>query len=177
MRGPTGANEKVPLGQLPIVELPNGDVRCQLIPILRWACRHSDLYPDDRNQALLCDEVVESVAELRSKIPNSKDLAEQKKLREEFIAHVLPKYMDYLTRRLQNSGGPFLLGNQFCMADLFLGRIIDGFVEKKFDPISKETFEKWPLILQHLEATRRHPIYAAELKAEEEYQKSRKAAL
>lgn len=173
-RGPTGANQKIPLGQLPTLELPTGEVLCQSIPILRWASRQSDLYPSDINKALVCDEVCESLNEMRSKLPESKDDAERKKLREEYIAHTMPKYMEYLTRRIEQHGGPFILGKQFSMADLVVARFVDGVVEKKFDHLSRETLEKWPAILKHFDATRAHPIYVNEVRAEEELQKQAK---
>jgi len=175
LRGPNGANKQVPLGQVPTLEFPNGEVVCQSVPILRWAARQSDLYPKDINDALLCDEIIESLAEARAKIPESKDDAERKKLREEFVAQTLPKYMDYLTRRLDGRGGPYLLGKSFTMADLVMARFVDGIIGKRYDHITKESLQKWPAVLKHFEAAQAHPVYAAEIRAEEEHQKKSKA--
>ena len=174
MRGPTGANAKVPLGQLPVLELPSGEVLCQSTPILRWAARQSDLYPKDINEALLVDELVESIAEIRGKVPDSKDEKEKKKLREEYASNTLPKYMDYLTRRLEARGGPYLTGKSLTMADLVLARFVDGIVDKRYDFLSRATFEKWPAVLKHYEACKAHPVYANEIKAEEERKKAAK---
>jgi len=133
------------------------------------------LYPKDIEQALVCDELTDSIAEMRAKFPESKDEAERKKLREEYVQNTLPKYMEYLLRRLEQRGGPFLMGKQLTMADLVLARTVDGIIEKKFDHLSVETLQKWPAILKHYEATKAHKVYQNEIKAEEELQKSMKA--
>jgi glutathione S-transferase len=172
-RGPTGANMKFPLGQVPTLELPSGLVVCQSVPILRWAARQSDLYPKNIDQALLCDEIVETVSEMRSKLPDAKDENERKKLREDYIQNVVPKYMDQLTSRLEQSGGPFFLGKSLTMADLVVARTISSIVDNKFDHINKESVAKWPVILKHYEATCNHPVYKNEIRAEDEYQKSK----
>lgn len=141
------------------------------MPILRWAARQSDLYPKDINDALLCDEIVDSLGEVRSRIPEHKDDSERKKLREEFIQGVGAKYMDYVSRRLEGRGGPYFLGKQFTMADLVFARFLAGIQEKRYDHITLEHFDKWPAIKKHFEAVKVHPVYVNELKAEEELQK------
>ena len=167
-RGPAGASSRVPLGQLPTLELPSGEVVCQSMPILRWAARQSDLYPKDINDALIVDELCESIFEVRSKLPDAKDEAEKKKLREDYAANVMPKYLDYLVRRLESRGGPFFLGKQFSMADLIMARFVTGIAEKKFDYLSEDVFAKWPALIKHFEATKAHPVYKKEVQAEED---------
>jgi len=174
MRGTTGANDKVPMGQLPVIELPSGMTICQSASILRWAAKQSDLYPKDIEQALLVDEIVETATEMRSKVPDSKDETEKKKLRAEFVERTLPTFMDYFTRRINSHGGPFILGKQYSMADLFLARVIDGFVNKKIDYITKENLEKWPVVLQHYARASAHDVIKNETQHEEEFQKSKK---
>jgi glutathione S-transferase len=171
MRGPNGASAQIPLGQVPVVEFPDGTSVCQSMALLRWASKQSDLYPKDIKQALLVDEIVESVVELRTKIPDHKDDAERKRLREEYLTSQWPKYLDYVTRRLESSGGPYFLGKTFSMADLAFARVVAGIFEKRYDYISSENFSKWPAVLRHYEAVQKHPIYSNEVKAEEERQK------
>jgi len=112
---------------------------------------------------------------MRNKLPEAKDENERKRLREEYVAHTMPKYMEYLTRRLEGHGGPFFLGKQLSMADLFVARIMDGIIEKKYDQLSRETLEKWPAVLKHYDAVRVHPVYQNEVHAEEAFQKQSKA--
>ena len=57
------------------------------------------LYPTDPEEQLLCDEILEVVSELSSKVPQNPDAEEKKKLREAFVADVLPKYMTFLANK------------------------------------------------------------------------------
>ena len=68
MRGPDGANEKIPLGVVPVLELPDGHVIAQSLALLRWAGKQSGLYPEDILIAAIVDEACDSVAEVRSKL-------------------------------------------------------------------------------------------------------------
>jgi glutathione S-transferase len=41
--------------------------------LIRWAGKKSGLYPADPDQAVFCDEIMDSLAELKSKVPRPTD--------------------------------------------------------------------------------------------------------
>ena len=58
---------KLPLGSLPVITLPNGLRVSQSTAISRWAGKKSTLYPSNPNQALLVDFILETVNEISDK--------------------------------------------------------------------------------------------------------------
>jgi glutathione S-transferase len=166
LRGPNECNQAVPLGQVPTLTLSTGQTLCQSSAILRWAGKQSNLYPVDITQALLCDELIDSLGELRNKIPQHKDEAERKRLREEFVAKDFAKYMEYFTRRLKETGGPYLVGKNLTIADLGLARFVAGIVEGGVDFIGQAQVEKYPVVFTYYQQVVKHPIYSNEVKAE-----------
>ena len=174
MRGPEGANAKVPLGQLPILELPNGEVICQSHSLLRWAGKHSDLYPSNFDQAAVCDELLDSLGEIRGKMPESKDPVQKKALREEYVKNDLKKYLNYLSRRIEHYGGPYLLGKHLTIPDLVLYRFVQGIYENKYDHVTKDHILAFPLIAKHHDACEANEIVKRENEAEQKAQQQQK---
>ena len=90
---------KFPLNQVPTMTLANGTIVTQSGAMARYAGRLAGLYPTDPEEQLLCDEIVEVVNEFGSKVPHHRDAEEKKKLREAFVADVLPKYMTFIANK------------------------------------------------------------------------------
>jgi len=135
-------NSKCPLGSLPVLNIPEGNF-VQSTAIAKWAAKKSDLYPrDDDIAQLIVDETMESVNELTSKLPQDKDEAVKKAKREEFAKNVVPLYLNHLSARVQASGGPYILGKKFSIADLFVYGQLSGFYSGNFDYFEKDFIEK-----------------------------------
>ncbi|KAH9259961.1 hypothetical protein BASA81_001721 [Batrachochytrium salamandrivorans] len=166
LRGPEGSNEQVPLGQLPLFVFPNGHVACQSNSILRWAGKKSGLYPKDDDEAQLVDEVLDTTVDFFGKLPQSKDAAELKKLREAFIQGDFAKQMKYYSRRLTLHPGKFLLGDKFTVADLKLAATMSYVAEGKLDHFNEAILKEYPVVWAHYQAVVAHPVYAEQMKRE-----------
>ncbi|KAH9255239.1 hypothetical protein BASA81_006679 [Batrachochytrium salamandrivorans] len=156
---------KTPLGSLPVLSLPeaNGVVYAQSVALQRWAARKSDLYPKGDDLAMLrCDELMDSIEEMTAKAATSSI----KEDRLAFVANVLPKYMGYLLTRLEQSGGPFLLGKQISIADLSLFVKLDMLQNGVLDHVPKEVVSStYPKMAEYYKQLAQHPIIQQELQA------------
>lgn len=152
-------NEKVPLGQFPILVLPDGkSVITQSVAIVRFAGKYSELYPADPIKALIVDEVMDAANEFDTIIPISQNAEEKKRLRELFVKEKLPKYFDLFAKKLQQSGGPFVLGENLSVADLVLFGVVDTISIGFYDHIPFEVIQPWRTVVEHLEHVRNHPV-------------------
>lgn len=155
---------KTPLGSLPVLSLPEakGAVFVQSVAMQRWAARKSDLYPKEDLAMLRCDELMDSIEEMTSKIA----VSNTKESREAYVANVLPKYMSYLQTRLEQSGGPFLLGKQISIADLALFIKLEGLQSGVFDHVPKDVvISTYPKMAEYHQFVAQHPIVQQELQA------------
>lgn len=118
--GQNSCNERIPLGSLPVLTLPDGKVITQSLAITRYVSKFSGLYPQDPRQALTVDEVIDTIDDLSKSIPRSDDKEKLKELREAWMKEKAPRYMEHINKRIQESGGPFVLGEKFSMADLYV---------------------------------------------------------
>jgi glutathione S-transferase len=120
LKGEAGFSPAVPLGQLPIITLPSGEVVTQSGAHFRWAAKKAGLYPADADAALLVDEVMHVCDEMSSKLPQHADKEVKKSMREAFVKDVMPKYMGFLEKKLAARGGKFFGGASIDVADLSL---------------------------------------------------------
>ena len=94
-----------PLGSAPILKIDNVD-HVQSMALARYAARLAGLYPEENPlDALVIDEVMDSVNELISKIPRVEDPKELETVRKEYQANIMPKYAAFLEGVIQRNGG------------------------------------------------------------------------
>lgn len=152
-------NEKVPLGTFPILVFPDGErIISQSTAIARFAGKYSDLYPQDPLKSILIDEVIDTYNDLSSSLPQSPDKDKKKELREKFAKEQFPKYFNFFSKRLDESGGPFILGENLSIADLVLFSAVDSIKNGMFDYIPFETIQPWKNVIDLYEAVKIHPI-------------------
>jgi len=157
---------KAPLGSLPVLDLPQGHF-VQSTALARWAARKSDLYPTDDVQQLIVDETMETLNEVTDKGGQDKDPVVKKALRENFVLNILPKYMALLQTRVEQSGGPFVLGKKISIADLFVFSQLSIIYSGNFDYVPADLIvTKYPVINQLFEEVKKSPIVQAELNAQ-----------
>jgi prostaglandin-H2 D-isomerase / glutathione transferase len=108
-----------PFGALPVLEV-DGQILAQSNAINRYVGKLADLYPSDPWQAALCDEALEAVEDINSKIFATLFLPEgQKKAqRETLIEGPIPFYLDRLQRRLEAREGRYFAASRLSVADL-----------------------------------------------------------
>lgn len=144
----------MPYGALPVLE-EGGRKVAQSNAILRYVGIQHGLYPTDAWTAAEHDALLQSVEDLRYKMPGSGLSDEEKKTaREEFAAGWLAQWAATIDARLQ---GPFLEGDSLGVADIKLYTILRAFMAGVYDHIPASVFDGYPKIPAFYAAVDAHP--------------------
>lgn len=158
-----------PLGNLPILTVDGREV-VQTQAMLRYVGKVTGLYPSDAWDAMMVDQVCETVLEFFEKLfvykGNDKD--ELRKARENVFKVAAPRYLGGLETILAGMGeGPYALGSRITTADLTVAWIFilfsTGFLEfvptDALDgyPRMKRIYEEVLKIEEVQEYHRQHP--------------------
>ena len=157
---------------LPQLNLPCGLKVTQSHAIARYAANLSPptppphyvrLYPSDPQQALLVDEAVAVVDQILLLTPKDADEATRARNRTAFhTSGFLRVGMELLESRLFDSGGPFLLGDEVTIADLYIrAPLADLFDLNQFEGIPDEFYGEFPRVQACAAAVREHPLLVA----------------
>ena len=123
----------------------------------RYAAKLAGLYPEDPVQALFCDEVMDTLNELMSKAPKSKDADELKKLREEFQATVMTTTGTFIENIIQTNGKGKSVCDVPSVADLAVMGTVDSIASGNWDHIDKNFFDAYPGIKECYKTIKDHP--------------------
>jgi glutathione S-transferase len=171
--GPARVNAEYITNNLPQLDLPCGTKVSQSHAIARYAARltpsapmaHHDpeLYPTDPTRALLVDEAIATVDQILLLTPKEADEAARARSREAYQATgFLRVGLELLEGRIASSGGPFLLGDQITIADLYIrSPLCDLFDLKQFDGVGPDFIEQFPHVQACGAAVLEHPLLAA----------------
>jgi glutathione S-transferase len=163
--------DKTPFLAMPTLEV-DGLVVSQSNSINRYVGKLSGLYPKDDLQAFLCDEVMEAVEDISTRIAQTIGLPEdaKKKAREELTAGHLTRYLEQFQVRLKAAGGECFADRRLTVADLKVAMLIRWLRSGVLDYIPKDLVDiVAPQLLKHFERVINHPKVA-------EYYQRRKAA-
>ena len=163
--------DKAPFLALPTLEV-DGRVVSQSNSINRYVGKLAGLYPKDELQAFLCDEVMEAVEDLSTRIAQTIGLPEdaKKKAREELAAGHLTRYLEQFQARLNVAGGEYFADRRLTVADLKVAMLIRWLRSGVLDYIPKDLVDTVaPQLVKHFERVTSHPKVA-------EYYQRRKAA-
>ena len=159
-RGPTGRSNSVPLGQLPTLTLPSGAVITQSAAIARYAAKLANLYPTDPEQALLVDEIIDSVGDIGSGMPRPTDASLVKTQREEYAAGKLNTYFSFFAEKLAANNGPFLAGSAYSVADIYMYQVVKFIRNGVYDHIPADYDSKWPVFERFVQALESDAVFA-----------------
>ena len=108
-----------PFGALPVLEV-DGQTLAQSNAINRYVGKLTDLYPTDAWQAALCDEVMEAVEDISTKIAATMFLPdeEKKSQRMALVDGPIPFYLARPQQRLEVHGGRYFAADRLTVADL-----------------------------------------------------------
>jgi glutathione S-transferase len=174
-------------GQLPEMILPNGQLITESMAMLRLAGEaDSDgkLYPaSDVGMRLKIEETLGLTADLsrawrpalligmrpeKFGYPKKDDWAKDemqatvKKVREEFLAEELPKFMGFYAGLIKEAGGnAFLLGEDLTIADIAAYQGINYFRKGIADYIPADCLDSFPEVVAFLKRVEEHPKVAA----------------
>lgn len=173
---------KTPFGAMPILQLKDGTMISQAIPILRLVGRVAGLYPSDPFEAFTVDEFIEVQGELFEKINaagRGKEKAEKEADRLECVtkgagANLLQKIDDYIAKKGQNG---FCAGGSLTIADLMGFTTSTMLTTGFYDGVPTDTLDKYkniqrwrktvssvPAIAEYYDS-RKDPMEAAFIKA------------
>ena len=171
--GPERVAAEYITNNLPQLNLPCGTKVSQSHAIARYAAAlrpaeqpaHfvADLYPRDASQALVVDEAVAIVDQILLLTPKDADEATRAQNRVAYQdTGFLRVGMEILEGRLKESGGPFVLGQQLTIADLYVrAPLCDLFELKQFDGVGDEFVADFPRVMACGAATLAHPLLEA----------------
>lgn len=143
--------------------------------IARWAARQNQdvakkwtLYPEtDLNAALVVDEAMSLVDSMIGFAPKDADKEVRLAKRQAYSGPdgFLGIGFSILETRIRESGGPFLLGDQMSIGDLYLKKpLTDMILDKQFEAVEPEYLETYPLVRAHTDAVASHPLVLEYLK-------------
>merc|ERR1711871_1347247 len=113
---------------------------------------------------LLVDEAIEIIYGA-SKAPGGATPQEKKAAREAFAAGPMAKAFAAYEARLARTEGPFLLGSQISVADLWCYFVVNMILNGTFDYIEASTVTPYPKTLASYRAVCQDPIVTAYKKA------------
>ncbi len=144
----------LPFGALPMLEV-DGRRLPQSTAILRWVGRNHGMHPSDAWAAAEHDALMQSVEDLRHKVPGRGLTEEEKKTaREEFAAGWLTRWAASISSHLI---GPYLEGDELHVADLKLYVILRAYLTGGYDYIPPSFFDDFPTIQAFFAAVDAHP--------------------
>jgi prostaglandin-H2 D-isomerase / glutathione transferase len=162
--------DRTPFLAMPTLEV-DGKVFSQSNSINRFVGKLTGLYPKDDLQAFLCDEMMEAVEDLSTRIAQTFGLAEdaRKKAREELAAGHLRRYLEQFQAKLQAAGGEYFAERRLTVADLKVAMLVRWLRAGVLDHIPKDLVDTVaPQLVKHFERVTGHPKVA-------EYYQRRKA--
>jgi prostaglandin-H2 D-isomerase / glutathione transferase len=134
-----------PFGAMPVLS-DGARVLSQSNAILGYIGRERGLLPADPWRAAEHVALMESVEDLRNKLPNTKGLEADaaRAAREAFAAGWLSQWARSVSAAIE---GPFLDGDRLSVADIKLYVILRAFRSGAYDHIPGSFFDAWPKLL------------------------------
>jgi glutathione S-transferase len=148
-----------PFGALPLLE-KDGEILAQSNAINRYVGRLTNLYPSDPWQAAQCDETMEAVEDITSKIAATMFLSdEQKKAqRKALVEGPLPFYLARLQQRLEAHGGRYFAGGKLSVADFKVFVLIRHLKSGVLDHVPANLPDRIaPKLVEHYERIKNEP--------------------
>ncbi|SKA25049.1 Glutathione S-transferase [Enhydrobacter aerosaccus] len=152
-----------PFGALPVLEL-DGQTVAQSNGINRYVGKLAGLYPDDAWQAALCDEAMDAVEEVATRVWSTMSLpaAEKKAQRESLAAGPLAFSLDRLQLRLVAHGGQYFADGRLTVADLKVFVWISHLRSGRLDHVPVDLPDRVaPRLVEHHDRVKEHPAVKA----------------
>ncbi len=153
-----------PFHALPVLEVDGLHIS-QCNTINRYVGKLGDLYPADPLQAALCDEVMDAVEDISTKVAvtiQMEDGPEKKAARERLASGPIPLYLKGLGAQLQQRGAKYFADGRLTVADLKVFNWIRHLRSGALDHIPKDLPERTaPLLVAHFERLNADPRIAA----------------
>jgi glutathione S-transferase len=148
-----------PFGALPLLE-KDGEILAQSNAINCYVGRLTNLYPSDPWQAAQCDEIMEAVEDIASKIAATMFLGDEQKKeqRKALVEGPLPFYLARLQQRLEAHGGRYFAGGKLSVADLKVFVLIRHLKSGVLDHVPADLPDRIaPKLVEHNERIKNEP--------------------
>ncbi|PRP89276.1 hypothetical protein PROFUN_02150 [Planoprotostelium fungivorum] len=152
------ASGKLPYGQVPLLEYPDGFSISQSGAIVRHIARQHGLYGKNDKEAAEADMVFDGANDLRL---HSRATIGNDTLREKFISEVLPKWLGFFEAHLKKNGSSYFVGHDITFADI---AVYNTFYNMQI-LIPAAKLEGFPLCQKHFESIASRPRIAEYLKS------------
>lgn len=169
---------RTPSGGLPVAEI-DGQMVAQSKSLLRYFGRLANLYPEDAFQALLVDEILETIGEFLDNISTARKTENNGtgKARQIALEKVLKeggeRYIGGCQQIIEDiSDGPFVFGDKATVADVAVAGVFlflrTGFLSLPADGLDsyhrmKKIYENVISIPQVVEYLKKHPVPGMDL--------------
>jgi glutathione S-transferase len=150
---------ETPFGSMPVLTV-DGQVVTQCNGINRYVGKLADLYPSDPWQAALCDEAMEAVEDISSKVSATLFLPEEekKKQRTALADGAITFFLTRLQQRLEAHGGQYFAGGRLTVGDLKVFLWVRNLKSGKLDYIPADLPDRVaPKLVAHHDRVKNHP--------------------
>ena len=138
----------------------DGETLAQSNAINHYVGKLTDLYPQDPWQAALCDEVMEAVEDINTKLAATFFLPEEEKKtqRKALVEGPLPFYLTRLQHRLEAHGGRYFAADRLTVGDLKVFVWIRHLRSGIIDHVPADLPERVaPKLVEHYERVKNDP--------------------
>ena len=153
------AKQTMPFLAVPVLEV-NGEQISQSNAINRYLGKMADLYPSDPLQALRCDEVMDAVEDLVTKVVATFDMPdeERKLTRQQLCEGSFKQYLERFEFLLSQRGGEHFADSRLTVADLKVFIWLRSLRSGVLDHIPTDLADKYaPTLVQQFETIEHLP--------------------
>ena len=156
--------DSFPFRAVPTLEI-DGSVISQSNGICRYVGKLAKLYPDDALQAAYCDEAMDAVEEITSRVAQTmsiKDPEERRRVRTELAEGPISFYLERLERLLERRGGEYFADGRLTVADLKVAAQVRPLTKGVLDHVPADLPQRVaPKLVAHMERVLAHPKIVA----------------
>ena len=149
-----------PFNRIPLLEIDDVELS-QCNAINRYVAKLAGLYPTDGLQAAFCDEAMDAVEDVSSKVTATfsiQDENEKKAARQALADGPISVYLEQLQVMLEARGGEYFADGRLTVADLKVMVWTRSLRSGILDHIPKDLPDKVaPLLVKHLDRIEAHP--------------------
>ncbi|EFJ46564.1 hypothetical protein VOLCADRAFT_109826 [Volvox carteri f. nagariensis] len=143
------AKPKMPFGQVPVLELPDGKMLAQSGAIERYTAKLAGLYPEDPLKAARADEAVFLMADFMDLFNPAFYLPaeERAKARQEILAGKGKDKLQLLNKHVSNLGEDgYVAGDKLSFADLGIFTSLSAIISGVYDGIPPTLLDDYPAL-------------------------------
>jgi glutathione S-transferase len=148
-----------PFGALPVLEV-DGRVLAQSNAINRYVGKLAGLYPSDPWDAALCDETMEAVEDVNTKLSATRLLPDERRKSERQVLAEgpVPFFLTALARQLERHGGRYFAADRLSVADLKVFTLVRLFRSDLLDGMPRDLPDRFaPKLMDHYQRIKEEP--------------------